>query len=107
MVSVLPTIETEKDLGVNVMNNLKWDFHISQNISKAKKCIGWVKRNVISREKCVMLNIYKSLIRPHLEYCVSALESCSKTWQLGYCDGAGGRTTAVHTTHRWDWFIAL
>ena len=32
--------------------------------------IGWVVRNVITREQSVMLNIFKSLIRPHIEYCV-------------------------------------
>ena len=68
--SVLPVVDTEKDLGVNVKSNLKWDYHISQNIAKAKQCIGWVNRNVITRDAKVMSNIYKSLIRPHLEYCV-------------------------------------
>ena len=44
--------------------------------------IGWVTRNVISREKSVMINIYKSLIRPHLEYCVSIW---NPTLQFGNC----------------------
>ena len=68
--TVLPVIESEKDLGVNVMSDLKWDYHISQSLSKAKQCVGWVSRSVISRELSVMLNIYKSLVRPNLEYCV-------------------------------------
>ena len=68
--SVLPVTDTEKDLGINVTNDLKWDYHISQNISKAKQSIGWVTRNVISREPDVMVNIYKLLVRPHLEHCV-------------------------------------
>ena len=32
--------------------------------------IAWVTRNTISREKSVMLHIYKTIIRPHLENCV-------------------------------------
>ena len=68
--SVLPVIDSEKDLGVTVTDNLKWDAHMCQIISKSKKCIGWVTRNVISREIEVMRNIYKSLVRPNLEYCV-------------------------------------
>ena len=32
--------------------------------------IGWITRNLLCREKSVMLTVYKSLIRPHLEYCV-------------------------------------
>jgi hypothetical protein len=67
---LLPNVAGEKDLGVNIESNLGWGSHIQSNISKAKQCIGWVKRNVISRNAEVMVNIYKSLIRPHLEYCV-------------------------------------
>ena len=55
---------------INIESNLAWGSHIQSNISKAKQCTGWVKRNVISRNADVMVNIYKSLIRPHLEYCV-------------------------------------
>ena len=29
----------------------------------------WIARNLISRETTLMLRVYKTLIRPHLEYC--------------------------------------
>ena len=32
--------------------------------------MAWVSRTMISREKEVMKTLYKSLVRPHLEYCV-------------------------------------
>ena len=32
--------------------------------------ICWITRNLISREQSLMLRIYKTLIHPHLEYCV-------------------------------------
>ena len=67
---VLPITNCEKGLGINVVSELKWNYHIEQNISKIKKCIGWVTRSVISREADVMINIFKSLVRPNLEYCV-------------------------------------
>lgn len=66
----LPKITEEKDLGVLVSDKLTWDLHIRQSINKANSIMGWVSRNIISKEKNVMLNIYKSLIRPQLEYCV-------------------------------------
>ena len=68
--STLPIVESEKDLGINIVSDLNWNNHISGSICKAKKCIGWVTRSIISRDRHVMLNIYKSLIRPNLEYCV-------------------------------------
>ena len=66
---LLPETDVEKDLGVYVKSDLNWKYHIQKSISKAKAIIGWVTRNVISREKTVMLNIYMTLVRPHLEYC--------------------------------------
>ena len=81
---VLPITNCEKDLGINVVSELKWNYHIEQNISKAKKCIGWVTRSVISREADVMINIYKSLVRPNLEYCVQLWNPIPKhgNWAL-------------------------
>ena len=39
-------------------------------INKANKMICWITRNLNSRENVLMLRIYKTLVRPHLEYCV-------------------------------------
>ena len=46
--------------------------------------IGWVTRNVISRNREVMLNIYKSLIRSHLEYCTQLWNptACHGNWSI-------------------------
>ena len=68
--SKLPTIETEKDLGLHMTSSLNWAFHMQKAINKANSVIGWITRNVISRKKNVMLNVYKSLVRPNLEYAV-------------------------------------
>ena len=67
---ILPSVTSEKDLGVYIESNLSWNENIQKAINKAKSCIAWVTRNVISRRIDVMLNIYKTLVRPHLEYCV-------------------------------------
>ena len=66
----LPTVTSEKDLGVTVSDNLLWNDHIDNAVNKARSVIAWVSRTVISRAPNVMLNIYKTLVRPHLEYCV-------------------------------------
>jgi hypothetical protein len=67
---LLPAVDSEKDLGVLVSKNLDWNDHITSSINKANACTAWVIRSVISRESEVMLQIYKSMIRPHVEYCV-------------------------------------
>ena len=55
----LPTVESEKDLGVNVHSNLNWNDHIEKAANKAKSVVAWVSRSVISRSPEVMINIYK------------------------------------------------
>ena len=60
----------EKDLGVITHSSLLWNEQIKACISKANRMICWIVRNLVIREKVVMIAIYKALIRPHLEYCV-------------------------------------
>ena len=67
---LLPTVDSEKDLGVYVNSKLDWSDHIAASIKKANACISWISRTMITRDASVMINLYKSLVRPHLEYCV-------------------------------------
>ena len=48
-------------------------------VLKKNKIIAWISRNIICKSKDVMVLIYRSLIRPHLEYCVPK----SPLWELG------------------------
>ena len=66
----LPSVESEKDLGVLVTSNLDFSDHITSCINKANSCVAWVARSLVSRDSEIMLKIYKSMIRPHIEYCV-------------------------------------
>ena len=66
-----------------VDKSLNYRENIQKAISKAKQTTGWVTRNVISHSVSVMLNIYKSLVRPHLEYCVQIWEPAAKHGNWG------------------------
>ena len=57
---ILETIESEKDLGLVLNSNFKWDEQIKSSIAKANKTIAWVSRNIICKDQGVMLLIYKS-----------------------------------------------
>jgi len=65
----LERVTEEKDLGVIFSEDLKWEKQCSGAVSKANKILGMIKRNFVDRSKEIVLPLYKSLVRPHLEYC--------------------------------------
>jgi hypothetical protein len=69
---VLEVITEERDLGVVFNEQFNFNSFILSMISKANQKIGWVMRNIISRDAYVITTVYKTLIRPHVEYCTQA-----------------------------------
>jgi hypothetical protein len=62
------------DLGVTVCDNLKWDEHVNNIVSKANKRLGLIKRCIGNNcSMQVKLCCYTSLVRP-------LLESSSSSW---------------------------
>ena len=59
----------QKHLGLYLDEKLNFHDHINAKILKANKGIGIIKRlsNTLPRKS--LLTIYKSFIRPHLDYC--------------------------------------
>ena len=64
----LEETEVEKDLGVQVDNKLKFSQHIQTKINKANRVLGCLKHTFKYMNKEIFLMLYKSLVRPHLEY---------------------------------------
>jgi len=64
----------EKDLGVLVVDDLMVAQHCAYAYSKANRMI---RRTILSRDVGIMLSLYKTLVRPHLEY-------CSSSWSPNY-----------------------
>ena len=67
----LKSVKEEKDLGMIVSSDLKVANQCVKAVSSANRILGMIKRTFISRDKNVVLKLYKSLVRPHLEYCIS------------------------------------
>ena len=57
-----------KDLGVTFHPKLNINHHIHEITHKATKILGILNRTFIFLNKKTFLLLYKSLIRPHLEY---------------------------------------
>lgn len=76
---VLQNVTSTKYLGVTLQNNGKWDEHINNIIAKANSTLGFVRRNLKTRQQQVKDLAYKALVRPHLEYSSTVWDpSCQK-----------------------------
>src|SRR6218665_1667917 len=62
----------ERDLGVIMHSSAKPSRQCVEAAKRANRILGMIKRTIVSREQDVVLRLYKSLVRPHLEYCVQA-----------------------------------
>ena len=68
----LETVTVEKDLGVSVSNDLKVFQQCTQACNKANRMLGLIRRTISSRNQQILTRLYKTLVRPHLEYCSAA-----------------------------------
>ena len=73
----LERTKKEKDLGVIIDQELNWKDHIYTQINKANRMLGLIRRSFCSINKEIFLQLYKSLVRPHLEY-------ASQVWYVVY-----------------------
>ena len=68
--SDLCKVNHEKDLGIIISNDLKPGKHVSEVVKTANKITGFIGRAFEYKSEKVILTLYNSLVRPHLEYCV-------------------------------------
>ena len=59
---------SEKDLGVYVDPLLNFEEHILKTVKKARQISGLITRTITFKSKDIMVPLYKSLVRPILEY---------------------------------------
>ena len=68
----LKETKEQKDLGVLVDNELKFSKHIKNIVARANRMIGLIRISFECMNKDMFLNLFKTLVRPLLEYCVQA-----------------------------------
>ena len=68
----LEKISEEKDLGVIVSSNFKVSNQCIKVAKKGNQILGLIRRTITCRSKEIIERLYKSLVRPHLEYCIQA-----------------------------------
>jgi len=70
--TVLETVREEVDLGVIVRSDLKSTSQCNKAAAAARKIIGMVRRNFRKLDVEDFLLIYKTYIRPRLEFCIQS-----------------------------------
>ncbi len=69
-VTRLESVQWVKDLSVSVTSSLKFCQQCKDAAGKANRMLGFINRNISFETKDIILPLYISLVRPHLEYTV-------------------------------------
>ena len=67
--NTLGSIHMEKDLGVNVDDELNVEEHVQIQTTKVNKLLAMTRRSFSYTDEVSLPLLYKAIVRPHLEYC--------------------------------------
>ena len=70
--TVLNTTVKEKDLGITISADMKVSEQCGIAAAKGNQILGLIRRNIVYKEKELIIPLYKTIVRPHLEYCIQA-----------------------------------
>eukprot|EP00061_Rhincodon_typus_P011839 g37154.t1 len=73
----LRSIDMQRDLGVQVDRSLKVAVQVDKVVKKAYSILAFIGRGIEYKDRHIMLQLYRTLVRPHLEYCM-------QFWSLHY-----------------------
>ena len=65
---ILESVDSAHYLGVSISKDLTWNTHINEIVTKAHQTLGFVKRNVKTKNQSVKELAYKTFGRPKVEY---------------------------------------
>ena len=66
----LLTTDQQQDLGIIITKDLKWQKQTEKSCKTANRVLGFIALNVRYKNKELILPLYKSRVRPHLEHAV-------------------------------------
>lgn len=68
---VLEPTTSAKYLGVHLRSDMDWADHVNAATKKGNRMLGFIRRNLKTTNRTIKTNAFKTLVRPHLEYCSS------------------------------------
>ena len=70
--ATLKTVDVERDFEVIITKKGKYSEQCLMAAKKANCVLGIIKRNIKYKNADIIMRLYKSLVRPRLEYCIQA-----------------------------------
>ncbi|CAF0843588.1 unnamed protein product [Brachionus calyciflorus] len=77
--TVLSETTCEKDLGVIITNDLKWNKQFVSASARSNRALGQIKCSFTYLSKETIIPLFTALLRPHLEYAVSSWSPHTKS----------------------------
>ena len=66
--SEMESVSCEKDVVVHIDSKLSFETHVIKSVCKDNRNLGIIHRSFKQMGEEVFVNLYKSLVRPHVEY---------------------------------------
>jgi hypothetical protein len=88
----LEQVHEEKDIGVIIDDELKFDKHISEKVKKANSTFALIRRIFKHLDERTFITMYKTLVRTHLDYARAVWFPYRKR-QFELLEGVQRRTT--------------
>ena len=61
-------MDSAKYLGVTISKDLSWNSHIENITVRANRILGFVKRNIKTKNQEIRIIAHNTLVRPQVEY---------------------------------------
>ena len=75
---ILDEVESEKDVGVLLHNTFRPSIQCARAAAKANAVLGQLSRGISYRDSKTFIGLYKTFVRPHLDYCAQAWSPWTK-----------------------------
>ena len=97
----LRAVPVATHLSIDISSNLSWNPHINKIVNKANSKLGCIKRNLKSIPQPIKKYAYRSLVRPHLEYCCPVWDLYTIR-NINHLEGVQHRV-ARFVAHNYSW----
>ena len=75
---VLDSVGRARYLGVDITSDLSFTQHINRTTANASKSLGYLKRNILTKNPAIREAAYKTIVRPQVEYASSVWSPYTK-----------------------------